>query len=605
MTELGSIWIESMMLPFLFTFIMFLSSRFAVRSAMNRRFLWLIISTFVASFVKVIEFSLPDLIPMSVFCALMIINAYCLMRYMSVYVGITNEIFSRLHTALFFISLMSAFLVHIGFEHAIIFCYVFTIAFVIEGFVLQLLYQEFYGNGQFITMNLLFTLLLDAFILQYIFQIPVPTYAVATVILIFTFFYLEAPTYRRLITAQAETIAARIATESSIKQANSAAKAKGNFLASTSHEIRTPMNAILGMNEMILREAENDPETAKAANNIKNAGNLLLSIINNILDISKIESGKMDLYNSDYHLYPLLTSVEENVSSMVKAKNLSYELEIEDEDMPEYLNGDELRLSQLLSNLVDNAVKYTREGYVKVRVSYEQIDHSKLNLIISVQDSGIGIKPEDMDRLFTPFERVHFKEAQNISGAGLGLTLVKYIIDLMGGKIEINSTYGVGSIFTVTIPQNFGDRNISVREYKETVPEEPDDSPTVFPDAKILVVDDTQVNLAVARGMLKDSQAQVETAMSGEEALNLIEDKKYDIVFLDHRMPGMDGIETLNYAKTHVKKSRLPVFIALTADAGSGARERYIALGFDDYLAKPFKPGEMINILRKFLRTKS
>ena len=604
MSQAGSIWIEAIMLPFLFVMAIFLSSRFAIKTAMNRRFLYLVLSTFLANLFEIIEFLFPDLIPISIVYAVMMINGYCLMRYVAAYVRIQNEMFSRLHMALFFIALMMAFLVHKGLQIGVIMCYVFTIFFVIEGFCLQLIFQEYYGNGQFITMNFLLMLLIDAFLIEYVFKEPMPIYAVATAILVFTFFYIEAPTYRQLITAQSDTMAARIATEASIKRANTAAKAKSNFLASTSHEIRTPMNAILGMNEMILKESKGDKETCNAANNIKNAGNLLLSIINNILDISKIESGKMDLYNSEYHLYPLLLNAQENVSLMVKNKNLKFEINI-DKDMPEFLNGDELRLGQIIFNLVDNAVKYTQKGFVKINVSSQELDASKIMLKISVEDSGIGIKPEDIKMLYTPFERVHFKETQNISGAGLGLTLVKYIVDLMGGTIDVKSTYGEGSTFSVEIPQKLCNEKITVQEYIDSIAEsQHDESPTIFPDAKILVVDDTQVNLAVAKGMLKDSQAEVDTAISGEEALNLIEDKKYDIVFLDHRMPGMDGVETLNSAKTHIKKSKLPIFIALTADAGSGAREKYIALGFDDYLAKPFKPGEMINILRKFLTKK-
>ena len=602
MTETGAIWIEGIMLPFLFVMVVFLSSRFSTTTAMNRRFLWLVLSTFFATLIEIIEFLFPNLIPMSFFYAIMIINAYCLMRYVSAYVRIKNETFSRLHTALFFIAVLMSVLVHVGFEYGVILCYIFSVLFLVEGFCLQLLYQEYYGNGQFITMNFLLILLIDAFLIQYVFHEHVPIYAVATAILVFTFFYIEAPTYRQLITAQSDTIAARVATEASIKRANAAAKAKSNFLASTSHEIRTPMNAILGMNEMILKEAHDDKETVKAANDIKNAGNLLLSIINNILDISKIESGKMDLYNSDYHLYPLLMNVKDSVSQMVQKKGLNFELEI-DKNMPEYLNGDELRLSQIIFNLTDNAVKYTPKGFVKIKVSSEELEDSKINLKLSFEDSGIGIKDEDLPKLYTPFERVHLKDVQNISGAGLGLTLVKYVVNLMNGTIDIKSTYGEGSIFTVTIPQNLGDRKISIQEYIDSIAENTqDETPKVFPDAKILVVDDTQVNLAVAKGMLKDSQAHVDTVTSGEEALNILEDKKYDIVFLDHRMPGMDGVETLNYAKAHIKTSKLPIFIALTADAGSGARERYIALGFDDYLAKPFKPGEMINILKKFLK---
>ena len=459
-------------------------------------------------------------------------------------------------------------------------------------------------------MNLLFILLIDSFLLQYLFKQNIPlVYTVATMMLAFTFFYLEAPTYRQLIIAHKEIDQARIRAEASIHQATIANKAKSNFLASTSHEIRTPMNAILGINDMILAENP-DNESRKAALAVKGAGEYLLALVNNILDISKIEAGKMELYESDYHLWELLKECEADMIERLKGKNSIKFIVNADKNMPEHLHGDVLRLKQVLINLLGNAAKYTENGAITLKVSGEKKSGAVVLMKFIIEDTGIGMREEEQARIYEPFERANIVETRHIPGAGLGLTLVKNIIDIMSGRISLTSEYGKGTAFTVEIPQRLAPGEyMTFQEYEgfmsrqpvssETSESEQDSGPDVWPDAKILVVDDTPVNLVVAKGMLKTSEAEIDTSESGEDALEMMKASHYDLVFLDHKMPGMDGIETLKHAKEFAEGTK---FIALTANAGANARNEYISLGFDDYLPNPFKGEDMMKILKTYLK---
>ena len=619
LNNLGETWLEITMLPFLTVLAAFLGGRMAVSSEINRRFLLLIISTLASAFLEAMLELFSDMetitIYMKIFYALVNINAYCLMCYVAAY---TRSISERLVNINFFalsISLILLFMLNSGEKFYMLFSPGFAVIFVVEGFILQLVYQEYYGNGQFIVMNLLFLLLIDSFVLQYLFRQNLPlVYTVATMMLFFTFFYLEAPTYRRMIEAQKETDEARLRTEESIMRTNSANKAKSNFLASTSHEIRTPMNAILGINDMILNELQDssDNETRKASLDMKKAGEYLLNLVNNILDISKIEAGKMDLYENSYHLWEVLKECESFVDEKLNGNNrIKFVLDI-DRNLPEHLFGDVVRLKQLLINLLDNSAKYTKAGSITLRVSGEHKSDDSLKVRFVIEDTGIGMTDEDQKKIFEPFERANLLETRSILGAGLGLTLVKNIADIMSGKIQIKSEYGKGTSVTVTLPQQIshGD-NITLGEYEEqmltaaanapAVDETADDGPDTWPDARILVVDDTPVNLVVAKGMLKNSEAEIETCESGEEALEMMKENHYDVVFLDHMMPGMNGIETLNHAKKFAEGTK---FIALTANAGSNARAEYISYGFDDYLPKPFKSTEMMRILKACLNSR-
>ena len=610
--NISEAFLEITVLPFLFVLCAFLSGRMATKSEINKRFLLLVVSTLVAAcyetFLELFTDMSSSTMWTNIFYAVININSYCLMCYVAAYTRVISRRFVELH--FFLLALSIAMMV--AFRSSGIFYMVFTpgmgVFFIVEGFVLQLIYQEYYGNGQFIVMNLLFVLLIDSFMMQYLFHQNMPlVYTVATIMLVFTFFYLEAPTYRKLLEAQNGIEEARQRAEESTKRAASANRAKSNFLASTSHEIRTPMNAILGINEMILSESK-DYETRKAARDIKNAGEHLLNIVNNILDISKIEAGKMDLYESDYHLWEILKDCEDYITAMISSKSgVKFILNV-DKELPEHLHGDSLRLKQVLVNLLNNSAKYTEKGTITLEVSGEKKRESSMNIILkfSVEDTGMGMRENESRRIFEPFERANIVETRHIPGAGLGLALVKDIIDIMSGRIKLESEYGKGTKITFEIPQRIArDEDITIGEYEEqmrnAVPlkaDDADEGPSVWPDAKILIVDDTPVNLVVAKGMLKDSMVHIDTAESGEEALEKIKAEHYDIVFLDHKMPGMDGPETLGHAKKYAPDT---AFIALTANAGGNARAEYIAMGFDDYLPKPFKSMEMMKILKECL----
>ena len=602
-------WLEITVIPSLLIMSIFLGGRLATSSDINRRFLLLVMSTLVAACVEAVIrlsrniYTVP--VNMNVFYALININAYCLMTYVAAYTRTSSQ--RLIDTNFFLLAVSIILLLAFGNNNSLYLTVspAFAVLFVAEAFVLQLVHQEFYGNGQFIVMNFIFIMLINSFLVQYLFKMDIAlVYPAATMMLVFTFFYLEAPTYKQLIVAHKEIDNARLRAEASIQRATVANKAKSNFLASTSHEIRTPMNAILGINDMILAENP-DNETRKAAIAIKDAGEHLLSLVNNILDISKIEAGKMDLYEADYHLWQILKDCEADMSSLLAHKNVRFSVDA-DMNVPEHLYGDALRLKQVLSNLLSNAAKYTQEGNITLKVSGEKKSGQNVIMSFIVQDTGVGISEQELPKIFEPFERADISETRHIMGAGLGLTLVRNILNIMSGSIAVNSSYGKGTAFTVRIPQRLAiGEYFTLKEYQELMSSQKDNSPKdinpqgVWPDASILVVDDTPVNLVVARGMLKQSEAHIDTAESGEDALELMKHNHYDIVFLDHKMPGMDGVETLKKAKDFVKNTK---FIALTANSGGNARNEYIALGFDDYLPKPFKGDDMRAVLSFCLR---
>ena len=607
--NLSEVWLEITVIPSLFIMSVFLGGRLATSSEINRRFLMLVISTLIAACVEVIIRIFEDTytINMNVFYAIININAYCLMAYVAAYTRTSSR---KLIDINFFLLCISLVLLLMFGKNGSSFLNVspaFAVLFVAEGFILQLIHQEYYGNGQFIVMNTLFILLIDAFLMQYLFEYKTAlVYPAATMMLVFTFFYLEAPTYKQLLVAHKEIEQARINAEASIQRATMANKAKSNFLASTSHEIRTPMNAILGINDMILAENP-DAETRRASLDIKKAGEYLLALVNNILDISKIEAGKMDLYETDYHLWELLKECEAAMSEQLTHRGSIKFILNADKDLQEHLHGDVLRLKQALLNLLNNAAKYTEKGSITLSVSGERKKGTEILIKFVVQDTGIGMHEDDLPKIYEPFERANIIETRHIPGAGLGLTLVKNIIDIMSGRISVESTYGHGTAFTLEIPQRLASgKSMTIQEYEDFMSSQPTDksqtqedtAPAVWPDAKILVVDDTPVNLVVAKGMLKNSEAEIDTAESGEDALDLIKKNHYDLVFLDHKMPGMDGVETLGHAKKLSPNSK---FIALTANSGANARNEYISLGFDDYLPKPFKSDEMMKILKACL----
>lgn len=385
------------------------------------------------------------------------------------------------------------------------------------------------------------------------------------------------------------------------QEAEAANMAKSSFLANMSHEIRTPINAILGMNEMILRE-EKDPAIRGYAGNIQASGNSLLSIVSDVLDISKIESGKLEIIPVDYEVNSLISDCCNMAAGRAKAKELELLVECAD-NVPMKLCGDETHIRQIIMNLLTNAVKYTEKGTVKLIVSGSFNDGGFV-LKVDVSDTGIGIAEENLPQLFTQFQRFDLQRNRNIEGTGLGLSIVKRLCDLMSGTITARSVLGSGSTFTVELPQKVVDStpcggvnlNYSAgaeHEYHHSFE---------APEAKILAVDDLPVNLLVIANLLKETRIKIDTAGSGRECMDKCSQQKYDLILMDHMMPEMDGVQT--FEKLHGDKSspnfETPV-IMLTANALAGMREQYMDVGFADYVSKPVRGAKLEEAIRRNL----
>ncbi len=381
-------------------------------------------------------------------------------------------------------------------------------------------------------------------------------------------------------------------------------RAQNRFFSSMSHEIRTPINTIIGLNEMILRETTSD-EIAADARDIQTAGKMLLTLINDILDMSKIESGKMDIVPVSYDVGTMLSDIVNMIWVRAKEKGLEFHIDV-DRKMPAQLLGDEVRIKQVLINVLNNAVKYTSEGAIILSIQCRRQEHGRAQIIYSVADTGMGIKKESMPYLFSAFKRVDVEKNRYIEGTGLGLSIVKQLVDLMGGDISVNSVYTKGTTFVITLPQEIvsgqmlGDIDIEARHtmnarkhYKRSF---------TAPRARILIVDDNEMNLMVAGKLLRDTEVQTETAGSGMECLRKTLQNRYDVILMDHLMPEMDGVVCLHEIRKQAGglNQETPV-VVLTANAGGENQRLYQREGFDGYLTKPVTGAQLEAELLKHL----
>ena len=395
--------------------------------------------------------------------------------------------------------------------------------------------------------------------------------------------------------------------------AEKASQAKSTFMATMSHEIRTPLNAIIGLSEIELATGEVAPRTNDSLMKITSSGKMLLRIINDILDISKIEAGNFDFVPIEYATSELISDTVQLNSVRIGTKPIIFELDI-DGHLPSRLFGDEIRVRQILNNLLSNAIKYTHEGKVSLSVAFESIGGTDC-LTFKVRDTGIGVRAEDVDKLFVEYSQLDIKANRKIEGTGLGLAITKKLADMMGGRIGVTSEYGVGSEFSVSLPQRVIDaapisaETVKRLEAFESMSDE--DSKKVFAperkyDARVLIVDDIDINLMVAEGVLSPYEMQVDCVMSGFEAIDLIKTAqvKYDLIMMDHMMPEMDGVEATQRIRTEIDSDYardIPI-VALTANAVAESREMFMLNGFSDFLAKPIDTKAMDTLLFKWLR---
>ncbi|RKI93264.1 response regulator [Parablautia intestinalis] len=381
------------------------------------------------------------------------------------------------------------------------------------------------------------------------------------------------------------------------RQAEKASIAKSEFLANMSHEIRTPMNAIIGMNEIIMEESE-DTEICNYARDVQSAAKSLLAIINDILDLSKVEAGKMELVNVNYYLKDMADEIIGMMDMAASQQGLILKYEC-DETIPCRYKGDDGRIKQILINILSNAIKFTKKGYVRAYITGKPGENENEELLtFHVEDTGCGIREEDLDKIFEDFRQVDSKRNRSAEGTGLGLAIVKNLVELMKGTIKVESTYGKGTIVTITIPQEIVDKQpVSQMPEAPQVERKMTDMFTA-PGVKVLIVDDNVINRKVARGFLKNYSFDLDEAESGPEAIELVRATRYDLIFMDHMMPGMDGIEAVEIIRTKCgENGTAPVIVALTANAMEGMRELFLEHGFQDFIAKPLDRRELNRLL--------
>ena len=409
--------------------------------------------------------------------------------------------------------------------------------------------------------------------------------------------------YIIIVTDLSERVSAMMRLEEAKKDAELANKAKSRFLANMSHAIRTPMNAILGFSELLLKEKL--PDTCQSyVQDIKGASVSLLTIINDILDISKIESGKIEIVNSNYSTAELFENVGQIIRMQASEKNLTYYLNVS-EDFPSVLHGDDIRIRSMLVNLLNNAVKYTDEGTITLNASVQSRYAENAVLEFEVKDTGIGIREEELGKLFESFSRVDIQRNYHVEGTGLGLSIVQSSVMIMGGQISVDSVYGEGTTFTVTLPQRVVDNTPYHEGLEQKKAENVQEEVLSFEGIRVLVVDDTPVNLKVACRSMEGYGLSVDAASSGRAAIELCRENHYPIVFMDQMMPQMDGIEAMKQIReldVYYACGGQGKIVVLTANAINGVREDLLSKGFDEYLEKPMDFNALEAILIKFLR---
>ena len=466
--------------------------------------------------------------------------------------------------------------------------------------------RKYYTRDQFKAIIFFIVLVLAGVAMEFLLNYKTLTimFGVSLALLIIQL-SLETPDYKKMNDTMDALKETNIEVQKAKEAAEKANRAKSDFLARMSHEIRTPMNAILGMNEMILKESE-DSAIKEYAHDAYRSANNLLNIINDILDFSKIESGKLDLILDSFSTDDFLREEYTIFSFKSEEKGLALIFDI-DKNLPSKLLGDNVRIKQVVTNLLNNAMKYTDEGCVTLKVSLVKAEENTADILFEVIDTGRGIKEDDMSKLFMAFERIDEKNSRNIEGTGLGLNIANILLELMNSELKVESTFGKGSRFYFTLPLEIVDpaplgifNVVSNKKIEET-----EKKIELFynPELKILSVDDNMVNLKVFVGLLKKTGARIDTAKSGKDALELTLNNKYDIIFLDHMMPEMDGVETFQRIRSQENGLNTDVpIIVLTANAIKGSKEEYLNIGFNDVCYKPTKQEELYSTLIKWTK---
>lgn len=446
---------------------------------------------------------------------------------------------------------------------------------------------KFAKQSKYIPLYLFFVLGTFCTIIQAInpaLFLVVPLEALLTAVMYFTIENPDAKMIEQLNKARDEAVKAN--------------QAKTDFLSSMSHEIRTPLNAICGFSNSLL---ESDGVSTEAKGDVKNiimASDTLLELVNGILDISKIEANKLEIIDSVYSFKKMYEELILLTKARIGEKPIEFKHSY-DESIPEFLYGDGIRVKQVIINLLTNSAKYTKDGYIDFRINSIQ-KNNIIRLIISVEDSGIGIKKESIDKLFTKFERLGVEKQTTTEGTGLGLAITKKLVEMMGGKIVVQSIYGKGSIFTISLDQRMLTNEELTKVMKEKETEEKTDEIIDASGKNILVVDDNMLNLKVAERLLKAYKCNITLVSSGSECLDKVSNNKYDLILLDDMMPRMSGTETLQKLK-EIETFTTPV-VALTANAITGMKEEYINRGFNDYLSKPIIKEDLNRVMKKYLK---